>query len=228
MSLRVRSAEAELMDGAVDYETFRGCLRDLARVNRLSGGYRPTLAFLDRLRLGPGPVTILDAGSGYGDALRAVAAWAARRGVAVRLIGLDLNPWSARAAGEATGEGVPVTWATGDALAWEEPVDVVLSALFTHHLGDGDVVRFLRLMERVARRGWFVNDLHRHPVAAHGFGPLAGLLGMHPMVRHDGPVSFRRSFRAAEWRRLLAEAGVEGAEVKRAFPFRLCVGRVRP
>ena len=34
----------------VSYETFRGCLQDLARVNVLSLGYRPTLGFLESLR----------------------------------------------------------------------------------------------------------------------------------------------------------------------------------
>jgi hypothetical protein len=37
-------------DPSVGYATFRGCLHDLARVNRLSLGYRPTLAFLEGLR----------------------------------------------------------------------------------------------------------------------------------------------------------------------------------
>lgn len=221
-------------DGSVDYATFRGCLHDLARVNRLSLGYRPTLAFLEGLRragrldLGR-PVEVLDVGSGYGDLLREVAAWGAHRGVALRLTGLDLNPWSAQAAAEATPEAVPVRWITGDVFDHQGEADVILSALFAHHLPDRGVVRFLHWMEARARVGWFVNDLHRHPVPALGFGPLATVLGMHPFVRHDGPASFRRAFRPEEWRRRLAEAGVPAgaARVERAAPFRLCVGRVR-
>lgn len=231
-----RSGERERMDGEdVDFETFQGCLRDLARVNALSGGYRPTLAFLDglrragRLALGR-PVEILDAGSGHGDALRAVDRWAARRGIPVRLLGVDLNPWSARAAAEATAAGRPIRYETGNIFDHAGGADVVLSALFAHHLDDAGVVRFIRWMEGRARVGWFVNDLHRHVVPALGFGPLAGLLRMHPFVRHDGPASFRRAFVPADWRRLLAAAGVpEGeASVRRAFPFRLCVARARP
>jgi SAM-dependent methyltransferase len=221
-------------DPSVGYATFRGCLHDLARVNRLSLGYRPTLAFLEglrragRLELGR-PVEILDVGSGYGDLLREVAAWGRRRGVTLRLTGLDLNPWSARAAAEATGRDVPVRWITGDVFDHAGEADVILSSLFTHHLPDAGVVRFLRWMETRATLGWFVNDLHRHPVAARGFGPLATLLRMHPFVRHDGPASFRRAFVPEDWRRLLAEAGVpaDAARAVRAAPFRLCVARVR-
>lgn len=233
-----RSTEPELMDGpGVDYETFQGCLRDLARVNVLSGGYRPTLAFLDGLRqrgrldLGR-PVEVLDVGSGFGDLLRVVARWAARRGVPVRVTGLDLNPWSARAAAEATPEGLGVRWLTGDVFAHEGGADVIVSSLFAHHLDDAGVVRFLCWMEERARLGWFVNDLHRHPVPLAAFGPLVTAMQLHPFVRHDGPVSFARAFVPEDWRRLLGAAGIEGpvgeVEVRRAFPFRLCVGRAKP
>lgn len=229
-----RSREPELMDAQdTDYETFRGCLRDLARVNALSMGYRPTLTFLDRLRragrldLGR-PVEILDAGSGYGDALRVVDRWAERHGLPVRLTGLDLNTWSARAAEEATVMARPIRWVTGDIFDWDEPADVVVSALFTHHLDDARLVRFLRWMEGRASVGWFVNDLHRHRLPHATFGPLAAVLRLHRFVRHDGPVSFARAFHPEEWGRLLREAGVTEADVRRWFPFRLCVARVKP
>ena len=103
-----RSTLSELMDSdTTDFETFRDCLVDLAKVNALTFAYRPTLRFLDgladtgRLSL-ERPVTILDAGSGYGDMLRKVSRWAKRRGIPAALTGIDLNPWSARAAKAAT------------------------------------------------------------------------------------------------------------------------------
>lgn len=234
-----RSDEPELMDADnVDYETFRGCLRDLAKVNVVSLGHRPTLAFLEALRrrgrlaLGR-PVDILDVGSGYGDLLRAVDWWAARRGVAVRLTGVDLSPWSARAAEEATPtvaeEGRAIRWATGDVFDHAGRADVIVSSLFAHHLDDARVVRFLRWMEDRAEVGWFVNDLHRHPLPHAVFGPLATALGWHKFVRHDGPVSIARAFVPDDWRRLLRAAEVPdgSADIRRWFPFRLCVGRIR-
>src|SRR5262249_45904420 len=101
-NLSERVMEPELMDrDSTELETFRACLVDLAVVNQLTLAYRPTLSFLNRLanagRLPKGrPVVILDVGSGYGDMLRKVDRWAMRRGIAVKLIGLDLNLWSAR------------------------------------------------------------------------------------------------------------------------------------
>ncbi len=108
-----RSAEPEWMDTeTVSFEDFRACLRDLETVNRLSLGYRPTLAFLDRLRhqrrIPQGrPLTILDVGSGYGDTLRRIAAWADQHGIAVRLVGVDMNPLCTRSAAEASRTGPP-------------------------------------------------------------------------------------------------------------------------
>ncbi len=224
------------MDGPdVPFEAFRDGLRDLARVNALSLGYRPTLAFLDGLRRRGRldlrrPVEILDVGSGYGDLLRKVDAWAARHGLAVRLTGLDLNPWSARAAAEATPPGRPIRWETGDVFRHDGGADVILSSLFAHHLPDEGVARFLRWMEERARLGWFVNDLHRRSLPARAFGPLARALRLHRFVVHDGPVSFRRAFTRPDWDRLLRAAGVpeNAAEPRRGAPFRLCVARTKP
>jgi hypothetical protein len=234
--LNRRSAETELMDAEdVSYEEFRDCLHDLARVNVLSLGYRPTLAFLDRLRtegrldLGR-PVQILDVGSGYGDLLRQVDAWASRHKIPVMLTGLDLNPWSARAATEVTASGRPIRWETKDLFEPRGRGDVILSSLFAHHLDDSGVINFLRWMEDRARIGWFVNDLHRHRLPASMFGPLARVLHLHRFVCHDGPVSFRRSFLPSDWRRYLTEAAVseDRSRIFRTFPFRLCVSRIMP
>jgi SAM-dependent methyltransferase len=229
-----RSDEAELMDDpAVDLATFRDCLRDIAKVNVVTLARFPTLAFLEQLRrdgrLDIGrPVEIVDVGSGFGDALSIIGDWARHHGVAVKLTGIDLNPWSAQIAAEA-GEST-ARFVTADVFDYDGPADIVVSSLFTHHLDDGDVARFLRWMEARATIGWFVNDLHRHPVAYHGFTVLVRLMRWHRFVRHDGPVSVTRAFIPADWRALIARAGLgdAGVQVRRRFPFRLCVERTKP
>ncbi|GAA0598027.1 methyltransferase domain-containing protein [Caenispirillum bisanense] len=234
-ALAARATALELMDTEqVPFAEFEECLRHLAAINRWTGAYRPTLRWLDRLVRERGataaaaPLTVLDVGFGYGDMLRRIAAWARRRGVAVRLIGVDLNPWSAEAAARATPAGLPIRWEVGDVFGWQpqEPVDVVISALFTHHLPDPDLVRFLRWMSRRARCGWFVNDLHRHPLSYHTVRAAARLLPVNRMVRHDAPLSVARAFTRDDWRRLLAEAELPPGRltVEWRFPFRYGVG----
>jgi 2-polyprenyl-3-methyl-5-hydroxy-6-metoxy-1,4-benzoquinol methylase len=221
-----RAIAEELMDAEdLPAETYAAVMRDLAAVNTVTLARRPTIAFLDRvLRTNQRPLKILDVGFGDGDMLRAIGRWAHRRGIAATLVGIDLNPSSAPAARERTPSDMTIDWRTGDyAALGGEGWDVVLSSLVAHHMTHAQLVAFLRFMDREARAGWFVNDLHRHGFAWAGFPLLATLARWHPIVRHDGQLSIARSYRFAEWPPILAEAGVTGARVFRAFPFRLCV-----
>jgi SAM-dependent methyltransferase len=216
----------ELMDGDCSYEDFRDCLRSLETVNRWLLGYRPTLAWLERLPHGlRDPVHIVDVGCGGGDLLRQIAGWARRRGIAVQLTGIDLNPYAARAAVESTPKELGITWVTGDAMVCrpEKPMDIVVSSLLAHHLEDDEIVALLRWMEATVQVGWFINDLERAEWSSRMFGWVR----WHWFVRHDGPVSFRRAFRKEDWVRLLAAADVprEAVRVERWRPGRLCVGR---
>lgn len=218
----------EQMDAAdLPAETYAAVLADLARVNRVTMAARPTLAFLDRAARG-GRLRLLDVGFGAGDLLRRIARWGAARGLAMELVGVDLNPRSAPMAQAATPADLPIRYITGDYRGLtEQGWDIVISSLVAHHMTRDQLIDFLRFMDRHARMGWLVNDLLRHRLAYVGYPLLARAMGWHPIVRQDGQLSIARSFRPAEWAPLLADAGVIGARVHRAFPFRLCVERVR-
>ncbi|MDE8654411.1 methyltransferase domain-containing protein [Novosphingobium album (ex Liu et al. 2023)] len=227
-----RSRAPEMMDAPdVDYADFADCMADLAQVNTLTLARGPTLGFVtaglahapaDRVPL------ILDVGYGAGDMLRAIARRLAARGLKARLVGIDLNPRSEPAARALTPQSLAIAYRTGDAFAWPagDPPDLVISSLVTHHMTDAEIVRFLGWMEANSRLGWFVNDLHRHALAYHGFRLLSGAMRWHRFVRHDGPLSVARSFRRADWDALLRQAGLgHVTQVRWRFPFRYCVAR---
>lgn len=234
----------ELMDQPCSYEDFRNCLRDLAEVNRISDAYAPTLSFLSRvtaLREDTAPLRILDVGCGGGDMLRAIAHWAAERKLPVELTGVDLNPYSTRAAQEFShresrhskdGSAPLVTkinWVTADVFSYnpEAQPDIILSALFTHHLSTPEIVRFLQWMEQNARLGWFVNDLRRSRQAAFWFRFLPIIFGWHHFIQYDGPVSLRRAFVPEDWLRMLRQANITSAVSVESHPMnRLCVARI--
>jgi SAM-dependent methyltransferase len=233
LDLSRRSTAEEVMDGdATSADDYARCLHDLAAVNRLTLTHGPTLRWLDRATRGlpaGAPVSILDVACGEGDLLRAIRRWADRRGLRATLEGIDLNPRSAVAARAVTPPEMAILYRTGDVFAYapEPAPDFIVSSQFAHHLGDADVVRFVRWLERHARHGWFIADLHRHAFAYRGFGLLARVARWHRIVREDGMLSVARSFRREDWVRLLAEAGVE-AEISWHVPFRICVSRRRP
>lgn len=229
MTLAVRARREEQMDDpALDPAVYRRVLGDLARVNRWTLAARPTLGFLHRALRGSRSLRLLDVGFGQGDMLRRIARWASRRGIAAELIGIDLNANSAAAAHAATPSGAPIEYLTGDYRALDGSFDCVISSLVAHHMSDAELRDFIRFMEERSRRGWLINDLHRHRAAQLGYPLLARLLGVHRIVREDGTLSIARSFRPAEWRAILSDAGVAqgAAKVVRRFPYRLCVERL--
>ena len=212
-------------DAAATRPEFEAALRDLARINRMSLAYRPVLAWLDGLvaRTGRRSLSVLDVGAGGGDMLAAIAGWGARRGVALELTGLDRSPWAATAA---AARGVPARWITCDLFALDPAArfDVVICSLFTHHLDDAALVRFLRWIEARAALGWLISDLHRHWLPWGFVWVAVRALRMDPMVVHDSTISIARGFTRAECQHLIAEAGVPAA-IRWAFPFRWLVGR---
>jgi len=225
MSLARSHADEQMDADDLDPAVYAAVVGDLAKVNVVTLAARPTLAFLAAAAARSRSLKILDVGFGDGDMLRRIARWAARRGVSVELVGVDLNPRSEMAA---RAHGGAIRYVTGDyADLAGEPWDVIVSSLVAHHMTQAQLVAFLRFMEAHAKIGWFVNDLHRHRFAHWGFPLLATLARWHPMVRHDGTLSIARSHRPDEWPPILAEAGIADAVVRRVFPFRLCVERLR-
>ncbi|MCS4121206.1 methyltransferase domain-containing protein [Salinibacter ruber] len=204
-------------------------LRDLRRINRLLGGYRatdraldPALRHHDRLRL-------LDVGCGSGDHLVHLARRGERFGCTLDLIGVDANPVTVGHARAHLDQHLPprlrnrVRVEIGDAQALSHDagaVDIAHAALFLHHFHGPSAVRVLSEMQRVARDGLLVNDLHRHLLAYVGIWGLSRALGLAPMVQHDGPVSVRRGFRRADLHTLARGARLPAPTVRWHWAFR--------
>jgi SAM-dependent methyltransferase len=231
MDFSVRSRLPEVMDDpGLDFSSYQRCLTDLAALNRLTLTHLPVLRWLAKVTSGLAPgaaFSVLDVAYGQGDLLRAIAAWAERRGLNAVLSGIDLNPRSAIAARAATPAETRIDYLTGDVFGYApaQKPDFIVTSQFTHHLEDAEIVRLLRWFENNAGLGWYITDLHRHPLAYYGF-PLTVLAGWHRIVRHDGMVSIARSFRKSDWQNLVSQAGTN-AEISWRLPFRYCVARLK-
>jgi SAM-dependent methyltransferase len=222
------------MDEPCSREDLRACLRDIARLNRWFRADRPLLNWLGSLNLASvaQPLRILDVGCGNGDGLRRIERWAHARNLAVELTGLDINPDAVAIAAQATPPASRIRWVAADVLAFapQNPIHLVSSSQFAHHLSDAQIVRFLQWMERHALLGWFINDLSRAAVPYHFIRTFARLARLHPFVQYDAPVSIARAFVFADWQTLCAAANLTERDVSiQGFkPARLCVARKKP
>ena len=87
-------------DPGIALDELSANLQDLERLNRLFGGTRLILHYLEPVfrRTHAGEVQILDVATGGADIPAAIVRWARRQGWRVRIVGSDKNPQVLRAA----------------------------------------------------------------------------------------------------------------------------------
>lgn len=206
-----------------DANQLRRSLRFIRTVNSWLGYTRSTLRHLGRFsrfwKAGE-RIEILDLATGSADIPRAILKWADRNGFNVRIVGLDRHAVTAGTAAE--GEHDPrLQIVQGD--VFDLPFapasfDYVLTAMFLHHLDEGEAIAVMRSMNSLARRGVIVADLLRHR-RAYAWISIFTMFA-NPMVRHDARVSVAQSFRKSEVLRMKAEAGLNFARYHRHFGHR--------
>jgi 2-polyprenyl-3-methyl-5-hydroxy-6-metoxy-1,4-benzoquinol methylase len=226
-----RSSEIELMDSqSVSFAEFNNCLRHLEWINIFTLAYLPTYFWLKKViakNSNQKKISIFDVGSGGGDMLRKILKWGKGSKIKFRLTGIDINPWSKKSAEEFTPKTALIKFETADifTLSAEQKPDFIISSLFTHHLDNDSLIKFIRWMDGHATCGWFINDLHRHFIPYYFIKWVTYLLPVNRLVKNDAAVSVARAFRAQELWRLLDEAGIARERVKISwfFPFRYSV-----
>ena len=225
--LTERHRQPELMDEpALDAAEHARALKGLARVNwwsRSSAIVRSALRRFAADCLAERPLRLLDVACGGGDVTVAVAQWARREGLPVRVSACDISSTAldiARSRADSTGESIE--FFRHDLLQQPLPArfDVVMCSLFLHHLDESDAVRVLRSMSEAATRAVLVNDLirSRRGYLLAMFGPR--LLTRSRIVHVDGPLSVEGAFTPAEALQLCEQAGLQDATISRHWPQR--------
>ncbi|GAA1486635.1 class I SAM-dependent methyltransferase [Brachybacterium fresconis] len=154
-----------------------------------------------------GPTTVLDVGSGGGDLVRALARWAHRDGLDLRLTGIDPDPrahaWARRQPPVA---GVQFRRALSSELVAEgERFDLVVSNHLLHHLTADELQALLADSRRLARTAAVHSDIQRGRLGYALFSVGTWPLFRGSYIREDGLTSIRRSYTADELRPLVPE-----------------------
>jgi ubiquinone/menaquinone biosynthesis C-methylase UbiE len=238
-----RIDSSELIDDPNQpYSDLIASMKDVQRANRVLGGTsvvrRQATAWLRAARTDPmfarRPVTFLDVATGSGDLPKVIIELARKENIAIRIIGLDYSAAILQFAREEVGALSSMRLVRGDALCLpcrDESVDYVVCSLAFHHLGMAGSVTALREMERVARRGWLVNDLRRAWSAWYLFRAVSAATRMNRMTRHDGPASVLRAYSPAEYQSMPEALGLQHMRdfrMRRSLFYRVALVRNKP
>ena len=222
-----RSYQLERIDtGDYTPAEYKRFLREIRFINRVLGDNwaleKTLLREIERENLRE--FSVLDVGAGSGELLEAMAKFERKTRRKANLFGLDLNEISAKAIREESKKFREIKAVRGDGLCLpfaDNAFDYAICSLFTHHLTDENVVRLFGEMCRVARRGVFVIDLHRHRAAYVLYKIFCAVFRISRLVREDGSLSILRSFKPDELKVLGEKANLKNVSVERHFPFRL-------
>jgi ubiquinone/menaquinone biosynthesis C-methylase UbiE len=189
-----RSLAPERMDvEELPAELIEKAHRFLSFVNRRLGGVRATRTAFAEFARGwkrGDRIRVLDVASGSGDIPEALERWDPR--IEVTRTDLKRDP-AGRVRARADALRLPFR---------DGAFDYVTTSLFLHHLTDAQTAEALREFDRVARRGLVMNDLLRR-ARLYAWTKVFTLFA-NEVVRHDGPLSVRKSFTVEELRRLAA------------------------
>jgi len=223
-TFEVRRRQRELIDDpSVPGEELEQALEQLEVINRWLGGYRPSIAGVERL-LPPGcrAFSLLDVGTGCGDFPRRLVSWARRMGIEARVTGIDILQGAVDHARSKSREYASIEYRNADlfGLSGQESFDVVHAAMVLHHFDDRLAPRALEKMYALSRRGIVINDIHRHAVAYHSIKLLTRCFSRNRLIRADAPVSVLRAFKRKELRALCLAAGLPAPEIRWRWAFR--------
>lgn len=205
----------------------RESLRDLERLNRWFGGTRAVLTELGPLiarRAVRERLTVLDAGAGGADIPRAIVRWARRRKIRIELVACDVHKQILACAAESCRGFPEIRFVYGDVLDLPfapGSFDLAICTLTAHHLNADEVTRLFRKLDETARCGFVISDLERSRAAHAGVWLATHMLSRNRLIRHDGPLSVRRSYTAGELNELARAAGLDGLRFVRRPLFRL-------
>ena len=223
--LENRSYQKELLDAdGIPFDDIRQNMRELNTVNSLLGGHRISIEGLKKLlnRYTAESITICEIGCGGGDNLKAIDNYCKKNSINAHFIGIDIKKECIEFAKQQY-PSLNASWICSDYaladLSANKPA-IIFSSLFCHHFSETELISMLQWMKKNATAGFFINDLHRHPLAYYSIKMLTSLFSKSYLVKNDAPLSVARGFTKEEWKSIFAKAGISNYKIKWKWAFR--------
>lgn len=224
-SLAKRSYKKELLDSDnIGFADIRQNMKELNTINTFLGGHKITIDGVKSIIVAnkiTSSLTICEIGCGGGDNLKAIEKWCTKNNIEASFIGIDYKAECI----EFAQQQYPLLncrWIISDyqniTFPKDQP-DIIFSSLFCHHFTEPQLIKMLQWQQQ-ATKGFFINDLHRHPFAYYLIKFITQIFSGSYLVKNDAPLSVARGFLKIEWKIILKDAGIEKYIINWKWAFR--------
>ncbi len=218
--------EESMDDFSMDNDGLVTALDDIARINQLLGGNSVTLDGVKTL-IKDFPkdktITIMDFGCGSGDMLRMLSKFGKENNLNFQLIGIDANEATIRHAEKCSTDFENITYLAEDIFLYDfskDNIDLALITLTLHHFKDEEILKIMRIILNLVKKGIVVNDLQRSKLAYHLFQAIIFIFRLEKMTAEDGLISILRGFKREDLEKFSKGLGLKKYSIKWKWAFR--------
>lgn len=224
INLKNRSLQKELLDAeGIPFADIKKNMQELDKVNKLLGGHAITIKGIKEfLQTHTDKLSVCEIGCGGGDNLVAISNYCNQQNIPVTLIGIDIKKECIDYAVERNPQ-LDATWICSDykSVEFEKALPgVIFSSLFCHHFTQTELVQMMKWLRNNCTHGFFINDLHRHPLAYFSIKWITKLFSGSYLVKNDAPLSVARAFHKKDWEEIFAQAGIKNYSIHWKWAFR--------
>jgi 2-polyprenyl-3-methyl-5-hydroxy-6-metoxy-1,4-benzoquinol methylase len=225
MDFTIRSYKLEMLDQPdIPFADIKRNMYELSVINHKLGGHAITWRGFVELAGRADQLHVCEIGCGGGDNLKAIEDRVRNKKPVLQLIGIDINadcvgvaknlPWKNQ-----------VKFLVSDYrnVYFQRKPDIIFCSLFCHHFKDDELINMFQWMKINSQAGFFINDLHRHPLAYYSIRFLTGIFSRSYLVKNDAPLSVLRGFKKKELETLLRKAGISDYIIQWKWAFRWLV-----
>ncbi len=217
-----RSLQKEILDQEnIPFADIALNMRELDWINSHLGGHSITIDGFKELCNNKKTISVCETGCGGGDNLNALYNYCKKNTIEASFTGIDINKDCIAFAKENTRiENAEFIIEDYKNVSFNKKPDIIFSSLFCHHFTEKELIEMMQWMKENSTIGFFINDLHRHPIAYHFIKTATALFSKSYLVKNDAPVSVLRGFTKEEWQKIFHEAGIQHFSIRWKWAFR--------
>jgi 2-polyprenyl-3-methyl-5-hydroxy-6-metoxy-1,4-benzoquinol methylase len=221
-----RSYKKELLDqNDIPFADIQQNMKELNFINTHLGGHSITINGFKKLLGSLKTISVCEIGCGGGDNLSALHKFCEQKNIKAKFTGIDINA-DCIAFAKAKTRSSSTSFIISDYKKIEfgiDKPDIIFSSLFCHHFTDEELIEMMQWMKENSTLGFFINDLHRHPVAYNFIEIASMLFSKSYLVKNDASLSVLRGFKKKEWKNILQRSGISNYTIKWKWAFRYLI-----